>query len=96
MVTIVRKILSYLAVLGLGFVTWSCEPATLTEARDQLARGPADTVTYMLPLSRDTVDVTDFDIENLTEIGDLQGIALDPETVHVAIGDIRQAERDRQ
>jgi hypothetical protein len=87
MAIIVRKILSYLAVLGIGFAVWSCEPATLTDARNQLGRGPADTVEYVLPLSRDTLDVSDFDIENLTEIGDLQGIALDPETVHVAIGE---------
>ncbi len=82
-----RRNLCLLAALMLGVASSGCEPATLTEAREQLARGPADTVVYMLPLSRDTVDVTDFDIENLTEIGDLQGIALDPETVHVAIGE---------
>jgi len=87
MATTVRKTLSYLAVLGLGVAVWSCEPATLTDARNQLGRGPADTVEYVLPLSRDTLDATDFDIENLTEIGDLQGIALDPEMVHVAIGE---------
>ncbi|MGD8727224.1 MAG: hypothetical protein PVH40_06240, partial [Gemmatimonadales bacterium] len=82
-----RKTLPYLILLGCGLAAVSCEPATLTEARDQLARGVEDTVEYVLPLSRDTVDVTDFDIENLTEIGDLQGIALDPETVLVAIGE---------
>lgn len=87
MAIIVRKTLPYLILLGCGLAAVSCEPATLTEARDQLARGVEDTVEYVLPLSRDTVDVTDFDIENLTEIGDLQGIALDPETVLVAIGE---------
>jgi hypothetical protein len=83
----VRRRLSLLVLVGFGITSWGCEPATLTEARDQLARGPADTVAYTLPLSRDTVDVTDFDIENLAAIGDLQGIGLDPETVHVAIGE---------
>jgi hypothetical protein len=59
----------------------ACEPGTLTEARDQLARGPADTVHYVLPITRDTFDVGDLELSQDTVIGDLVAVALDRETV---------------
>jgi hypothetical protein len=87
MAATVRRSLAIPIALSIIVAAWGCEPANLTEARNQLARGTADTVQYVLPLSRDTLDITDLDIENDTVLGALQGIALDPETVFVAVGD---------
>lgn len=68
-------------LLGLA----ACEPASVTDARNQLARGPADTVRYILPLATDTLDRSDLDFQNDTVIGGLQGVAFDPESVSVAV-----------
>jgi hypothetical protein len=70
-------------LLGLA----ACEPASVTDARNQLARGPADTVRYVLPLATDTLDRSDLDFQNDTVIGGLQGVAFDPESVSVAVAD---------
>jgi hypothetical protein len=70
-------------LLGLA----ACEPASVTDARNQLARGPADTVRYLLPLATDTLDRSDLDIQGDTVIGGLQGVAFDPESVSVAVAD---------
>jgi len=87
MAATVRRSVAIPIALSIIVAAWGCEPANLTEARNQLARGTLDTVQYVLPLSRDTLDITDLDIENDTVLGALQGIALDPETVFVAVGD---------
>jgi len=87
MAVTVRRTHAIPIALFIVIAAWGCEPANLTEARNQLARGALDTVQYVLPLSRDTLDITDLDIENDTVLGALQGIALDPETVFVAVGD---------
>jgi hypothetical protein len=71
----------------LGLAVSGCEPASLTDARDQLARGPADTVRYVLPLARDTFDISDLELTQDTVIGDLLAVALDQETVTYAVAE---------
>jgi hypothetical protein len=68
-------------------VLGACEPGSLTDARDQLRRGPADTVRYVLPLARDTFDISDLDLAQDTVIGDLLAVALDQETVTYNVAD---------
>ncbi len=54
----------------------ACEPPSLTDARDQLGRAAADTVRYLLPLTRDTLDVSDLELTGDTVIGDLVAVRL--------------------
>ncbi len=82
-----RTTLPILATLGMLLGLAACEPASVTDARNQLARGPADTVRYLLPLATDTLDRSDLDIQGDTVIGGLQGVAFDPESVSVAVAD---------
>ena len=82
-----RTTLPILATLGMLLGLIACEPSSVTDARNQLARGPADTVRYVLPLATDTLDRSDLDIQGDTVIGGLQGVAFDPESVSVAVAD---------
>jgi hypothetical protein len=70
-----------------GLAAGACEPGSLTDARDQLARGPADTVRFVLPLARDTFDISDLELSQDTVIGDLLAVALDQETVTYRVAD---------
>jgi hypothetical protein len=70
-----------------GLAVGACEPGSLTDARDQLRRGPADTVRYVLPLARDTFDISDLDLTQDTVIGDLLAVTLDQETVTYNVAD---------
>ena len=49
-----------LGAVVIGGAILGCEPANLTEAREQLARGPADTIGYVVPLVADTFVVSEF------------------------------------
>lgn len=73
------------AALSAIVVLTACDPGGITEARDQLARGPADTVRYLLPLARDTFDVSDLGLSGDTVIDGIVAVALDPETVRYPI-----------
>jgi hypothetical protein len=77
-----------LGVMALGgLALGACEPGSLTDARDQLRRGPADTIRYVLPLARDTFDISDLELTQDTVIGDLLAVALDQETVTYNVAD---------
>ncbi len=82
-----RTTLSAFAPLAVLLGLAACEPASVTDARNQLGRGPADTVRYILPLATDTLDRSDLDFQNDTVIGGLLGVAFDPESVSVAVAD---------
>lgn len=73
-------------VLATALVS-ACEPATITEARNQLRRGGARTTSYVIPVARDTFTLSDFlPKTDTTTTGSLVGIRLDPESVSVNVG----------
>lgn len=92
--------------LGARWVAWSCgaslmllaagcEPASITEARDQLGRGPARTVQLTIPIAQDTVTVGEFlcpsdataPCDTVTTPEGKIGIQFDPETLTVKVGE---------
>jgi hypothetical protein len=75
------------AALSTIVLVAACDPGGVTEARDQLARGQADTVQYLLPLARDTFDVSDLALSGDTVIDGIVAVALDPETLRYPIAD---------
>jgi hypothetical protein len=82
---IVRR-LSWVLV-ALVLVAVGCEPASITDARNQLGRSGVDTIQISLPIAQDTFDLSKFDLPGDTVINDLRAIAFDPESVKVAVGD---------
>ena len=68
------------AAIALVLLQAACEPASLTDARNQLGRSTPDTVRYLLPLTRDTFDVSDLELSGDTVIGDLVAVGLASET----------------
>ncbi len=83
-----RTSIQLLGVLGAAVAVASCEPASITEARDQLARGPARTFTLTIPVAEDTLDISKLieDTTDLVAVGDLQAVQSDPQSVDVAVG----------
>jgi hypothetical protein len=75
------------------FVPWlllvaGCEPATITEAHDQLARGPSRQLEFSIPITQDTFTVGEFLGDDTTTTADgLLAITIDPETLGVAVGE---------
>jgi hypothetical protein len=64
-----------------------CEPASITDARDQLARGPARQLEYAIPITQDTFTVAEFLGDDTTTTADgLLAITIAPETLGVAVG----------
>ncbi|HWP36671.1 MAG TPA: hypothetical protein VNL18_03865 [Gemmatimonadales bacterium] len=64
-----------------------CEPATITEAHDQLARGPARQLEYAIPITQDTFTVAEFLGDDTTTTADgLLAVTIAPETLGVALG----------
>ncbi len=84
--------------LGASLAAWSCamslmllsagcEPASITEARNQLGRGPARIVELSIPIARDTVTVGQFlGTDTVTTPQGLLGIKFDSQTVAVGVG----------
>jgi hypothetical protein len=86
----VRNTLVCLVTAAVALTLGACEPASLTDARDQLGRSPADTTRYLLPLTRDTFDVTDLELVGDTIIGDLVAVRVASETARFPVlGDIQ-------
>ncbi len=92
--------------LGAGWAAWSCaaslmllsagcEPTSITEARNQLGRGPLRIVQFTIPVAQDTVTVGEFvcpsssttPCDTVTTPDGLMGITFDPETLTVNVGD---------
>jgi hypothetical protein len=68
-------------LLALG----ACEPASITDARNQLGRSPADTTRYLLPLTRDTFDVSDLELVGDTVIDGVVAVPVASETARFAV-----------
>ena len=73
------------AAIALVLVHAACEPSSITGARNQLGRSAADTVRYLLPLARDTFDVSDLELVGDTAIGDLLAVNLASETARFPV-----------
>lgn len=80
----------FASACGLGLaaaLVVACEPASITEARNQLRRGGASTASYAVPIARDTFTLSDFlPDSDTTTTGSLVGVRLDPESVSVSVG----------
>ncbi len=90
------------ALLCLAAAMAACEPASLTEARDQLGRGGERVVEYVLPIVTDSAKVQDLVDTPETALdtisGGLLAIRADPESLSVDVGDeltYQQVEFDR-
>jgi hypothetical protein len=84
------------AVLSLAALAAACEPGNLTEARDQLGRGGARVVEYLLPVVLDSAKVQDLvdTAETTLDTTDMGLLAIrnDPESLTVDVGDELQFE----
>jgi len=84
-----RQTLRVVGPVFLVVAAGACEPATITEARQQIARGGLRIVDYVLPV----IDTT-FQVQNILDSGSvdttaagLLAIGVEPESVTVAVGD---------
>lgn len=76
------------ALAGISLLATGCEPANITEARDQLGRGAARTVTYQLPIARDTFYIDSMLGSDTTRTADgLRAVTFPPETLAVAVSE---------
>ena len=81
--------------MSLMLLSAGCEPTSITEARNQLGRGPARIVQFTIPVAQDTVTVGEFlcpsssttPCDTVTTPDGLIGITFDPETLTVNVGD---------
>lgn len=73
---------------SLMLLSAGCEPTSITEARNQLKRGPARIVQLTIPIAQDTITVGQFLGSDTTTTPDgLVAIAFAPETLAVAVGE---------
>ncbi|MBI2403141.1 MAG: hypothetical protein HYV20_10490 [Gemmatimonadetes bacterium] len=71
-----------------------CEPTSITEARNQLGRGPLRSVQFTIPVAQDTVTVGELlcpsssttPCDTVTTPDGLMGIKIDSQTVGVSVG----------
>src|SRR3990172_525271 len=81
-------------VMSLMLLSAGCEPTSITEARNQLGRGPARIVQFTIPVAQDTVTVGEFlcpsssttPCDTVTTPDGLIGIKIDSQTVGVGVG----------
>jgi hypothetical protein len=73
-------------VLATCWLLAGCEPSSITEARNQLGRGPARVTTFAIPIAQDTVTLGDFLSDDTTSIGGLVALKFDPDSVNVDVG----------
>ncbi|MFQ6046675.1 MAG: hypothetical protein ACE5PT_10035, partial [Gemmatimonadales bacterium] len=85
-----RGVLNAVLLLAAA-VSWACEPANITEAREQLQRGGTRLVEFSIPVAAETLTVDtllrDLDVDVDTLAGGLLGFSIDPETLSVAVGE---------
>lgn len=66
----------------------ACEPGSITEARDQLGRGPATIISYGLPIAQDTFYIDSLLGSDTTRMPDgRRAVKFDPEVYRVAVGE---------
>ena len=80
-----------LVATGVALAVTACEPASITEARDQLARGEERLAAYVLPVAADTITVfeilDDFlDTDPVTLADDVLAFAADEQLYTVGTG----------
>ncbi len=80
-------------VVCVAALATACEPGSLTEARDQIGRGGARVIEYVIPVLVDSVQAQDF-VDTLETTSDLDttstgllAIRSDPESLSVEVGD---------
>ncbi len=84
---------AWFCAMSLMLLSAGCEPTSITEARNQLGRGPQRIVELTIPVAQDTVTVGQFlcpsssttPCDTATTNG-LMGISFDPQTLRVAEG----------
>ena len=64
----------------------ACEPASISEARLQLARGGERVTRLTIPISQDTLAIADFLSDDTTTLNGLVAIAFDADSVSVDVG----------
>ena len=82
--------------MSLMLLSAGCEPTSITEARNQLRRGPARIVQFTIPVAQDTVTVGEFlcpsssttPCDTVTTPDGLMGITFDPETLTTKVGEL--------
>ena len=84
----VRISAASIGLVGIALALAGCEPATLTDARDQLGRGGARTFSLTIPLSQDTIEMGKvLGSDTATTAGGLLAKRLTPQTLSSAIGE---------
>jgi hypothetical protein len=78
---------AWFCAIGLMLASAGCEPASISDARTQLGRGPQRTVTFAVTVVDETDSVGNFIDSTVTTPQGLLGIKVDSQTVHVAVGD---------
>ncbi|MBI4502204.1 MAG: hypothetical protein HY700_13715 [Gemmatimonadetes bacterium] len=75
-------------IIGACLLALACEPASVTEARNQLQRGGVrPNIRLTIPISQDTFTIGQFLPEtDTTTVNGLMGIRLDPDSVNVDVG----------
>jgi hypothetical protein len=75
-------------IAALALTAASCEPSSITAARQQLGRGPARIFQVAVPINQDTLNVGKFlgSSDTTTTSGGLLGLAIAPESLGSAIG----------
>ncbi len=83
-----RRIPELAGLLALTLGAASCEPSSITAAKEQLGRGPARTLALAVSLSRDTLEIGKFlsSHDTATTAGGLLGVTLPAESLASAIG----------
>ena len=73
---------------ALALTAASCEPSSITAARQQLGRGPARIFQVAVPINQDTLNIGKFlgSSDTTTTSGGLIGLAIAPESLGSAVG----------
>jgi len=81
--------------MSLMLLSAGCEPTSITDARDQLQRGPTRDVAFSIPIMRDSFTIRDLldsasiangTIDTLTLPSGVFAVALNPRQVNVGVG----------
>ena len=83
-----RFLSSVVGAALIGAVSLSCEPSSITEARDQLGRGSNDTFSLQIPLVGDTFFVSTLvpEQDTVTLAGGVLGIRIQSDSLIVDVG----------
>lgn len=73
---------------GVAVLVAACEPASITDAHNQLGAGRKDTLHFTIPITQDSFRIADFlsKTDTLTTASGVVGVKLDAESVKVNVG----------